>query len=135
MNNRAFIVGSIFGGIIATIVVGNVLSHCRSINTETTDSEPKETTDSEPKTDNTVSYSDAVNAIIGNTSMLSTLKQEIIGSMSVDMSEDIYKSIICIAQDENMLNAVKCNTIIDICDRFREKNMVYNEKGCDTYVN
>lgn len=126
MNNRAFVVGSIFGGIIATIVVGNVLSHNRNTDNETTDSEPK--------TDNTVSYSDAVNAIIGNTSMLSTVKQEIIGSMSVDMSEDIYKSIICIAQDENMLNAVKRNTIIDICDRFREKNMAYNEKGCDTYV-
>ena len=126
-NNRGFIVGSIFGGIIATIVVGNVLSHCSSINTKTTDSEPK--------SDDTVSYSDAVNAIIGNTSMLSNVKKEIIGSMSVDMSEDIYKSIICIAQDENMLNAVKRNTIIDICDRFREKNMAYNEKGCDTYVN
>ena len=119
-NNRGFIVGSIFGGIIATIVVGNVLSHSRSINAETTDSEPK--------TDDTVSYSDAVNAIIGNTSMLSTVKQEIIGSMSVDMSEDIYKSIICIAQDENMLNTVKRNTIIDICDRFREKNKPYNER-------
>ena len=127
MNNRAFVVGSIFGGIIATIVVGNVLSHNRNTDNETTDSKPK--------TDNTVSYSDAVNAIIGNTSMLSTVKQEIIGSMSVDMSEDIYKSIICIAQEENMLNTVKRNTIIDICDRFREKNMVYNEKGCDTYVN
>ena len=120
MNNRAFIVGSIFGGIISTIVVGNVLSHCRSINTETTDSEPK--------TDDTVSYSDAVNAIIGNTSMLGTIKQEIIGSMSVDMSEDIYKSIICIAQDENMLNTVKRNTIINICNQFREKNKPYNER-------
>ena len=119
-NSRGFIVGSIFGGIIATIVVGNVLSHCRSINTETTDSEPK--------TDDTVSYSDAVNAIIGNTSMLSCVKQEIIGSMSVDMSEDIYKSIICIAQDENMLNVVKRNTIINICNRFREKNKPYSER-------
>ena len=120
MNNRAFVVGSIFGGIIATIVVGNVLSHRRNIDTETTDFEPK--------TDDAVSYSDAVNAIIGNTSMLGTVKQEIIGSMSVDMSEDIYKSIICIVQDENMLNAVKRNTIIDICDRFREKNKPYNER-------
>ena len=37
MNNRAFVVGSIFGGIIfggiiATIVVGNVLSHLREKN-------------------------------------------------------------------------------------------------------
>ena len=120
MNDRAFIVGSIFGGIIATIVVGNVLSHCRSINAETTDSEPK--------TDDTVSYSDAVNAIVSNPIMLSTVKQEIIGSMSVDMSEDIYKSIICIAQDENMLNAAKRNTIINICNRFREKNKPYNER-------
>ena len=119
-NNRGFIVGSIFGGIIATIVVGNVLSHNRNTG--------KETTDSEPKTDDTVSYSDAVNAIIGNTSMLSTVKQEIIGSMSVDMSEDIYKSIICIVQDENMLNAVKRNTILDICEKFREKNKPYNER-------
>ena len=119
-NNRGFIVGSIFGGIIATIVVGNVLSHCRSINTETTDSEPK--------SDDTVSYSDAVNAIVGNTNMLSTVKQEIIGSMNVDMSEDIYKSIVCIAQDENMLNAVKRNTILDICEKFREKNKPYNER-------
>ena len=120
MNDRAFIVGSIFGGIIATIVVGNMFSHCRSINAETTDSEPK--------TDETASYSDAVNAIVGNTSMLSNIKQEIIGSMSVDMSEDIYKSIICIAQDEGMLNAVKRNTILDICEKFREKNKPYNER-------
>ena len=120
MNDRAFIVGSIFGGIIATIVVGNVLSHCRSINAETTDSEPK--------TDDTASYSDAVNAIVGNASMLSAVKQEMIRAMSVDMSEDIYKSIICIAQDENMLNAVKRNTILDICEKFREKNKPYNER-------
>ena len=120
MNDRAFIVGSIFGGIIATIVVGNVLSHRRNIDTETTDSEPK--------TDDRTSYSDAVNAIVGNTSMLSAVKQEMIRAMSVDMSEDIYKSIICIAQDENMLNAVKRNTIIDICNRFREKNKPYNER-------
>ena len=120
MNNRAFIVGSIFGGIISTIVVGNVLSHCRSINTEATDSEPK--------TNNTVSYSDAVNAIVSNPVMLSTVKQEIIGAMSVDMSEDIYKSIICIARDENMLTAVKRNTILDICEKFREKNKPYNER-------
>ena len=120
MNNRAFVVGSIFGGIIATIVVGNVLSHNRNIKAETTDSEPRP--------NDTASYSDAVNAIIGNTSMLGTVKQEIIGSMSVDMSEDIYKSIICIARDENMLNAVKRNTILDICEKFREKNKPYNER-------
>ena len=120
MNNRAFVVGSIFGGIIATIVVGNVLSHRRNIDSETTDSEPK--------TDDHASYSDAVNAIVSNTKMLGTVKQEIISSMSVDMSEDIYKSIICIAQDENMLNAVKRNTILDICEKFREKNKPYNER-------
>lgn len=120
MNNRAFVVGSIFGGIIATIVVGNVLSHNRNTDNETTDSEPK--------TDNTVSYSDAVNAIIGNTSMLSTVKQEIIGSMSTDMSEDIYKAIVCIAQDEHMLNAVKRDTVLKICEQFREKNKPYNER-------
>ena len=120
MNNKAFVVGSIFGGIIATIVVGNVLSHRRNIEAETTNSEPE--------TDDAVSYSDAVNAIIGNTNMLSTVKQEIIGAMSVDMGEDIYKSIICIVKDENMLNAVKCNTILDICDQFREKNKPYNER-------
>ena len=119
-NNKAFIVGSIFGGIIATIVVGNVLSHNRNIEAETTDSEPK--------TDDTVSYSDAVNAIVSNPIMLSTVKQEIIGAMSVDMGEDIYKSIICIAQDEGMLNAVKRNTILDICEKFREKNKSYNER-------
>ena len=113
-NNRGFIVGSIFGGIIATIVVGNALSHCRSINTETTDSEPK--------TDDTVSYSDAVNAIVGNATMLGTVKQEIISSMSVDMSEDIYKSINCIAQDENMLNTVKRNTIIEKKKKKKKKN-------------
>ena len=124
MNNKAFIVGSIFGGIIATIVVGNVLSHNRSIEAETTDSEPK--------TDDAVSYSDAVKAIVSNAQMLGTVKQEIISSMNVDMGEDIYKSIICIAQDENMLNAVKRNTILDICDQFREKNKGYSEKGCDT---
>ena len=120
MNNRAFVVGSIFGGIIATIVVGNVLSHNRNTNNEITDSEPK--------TDNRASYSDAVNAIIGNTNMLGTVKQEIISSMSVDMNEDIYKSIICIVQDKNMLNAVKRNTILDICEKFREKNKPYNER-------
>lgn len=124
MNNRAFIVGSIFGGIIATIVVGNVISHNRNIEVETTDSEPK--------TDDTVSYSDAVKAIISNVQMLGTVKQEIIGAMSVDMGEDIYKSIVCIAQDENMLNVVKRDTILDICDQFREKNKGYSEKGCDT---
>ena len=120
MNNRAFVVGSIFGGIIATIVVGNILSHNRNIDNEAIDSETK--------TDDTVSYSDAVNAIIGNTSMLGTVKQEIISSMNVDMGEDIYKSIICIAQDEGMLNAVKRNTILDICEKFREKNKPYNER-------
>ena len=120
MNNKAFIVGSIFGGIIATIVVGNVLSHNRNIEAETTDSEPK--------TDDAVSYSDAVKAIVSNAQMLGTVKQEIIGAMSVDMGEDIYKSIICIAQDENMLNAVKRNTILDICDQVREKNKPYNER-------
>ena len=120
MNNRAFVVGSIFGGIIATIVVGNVLSHNRNTDNETTDSEPK--------TDNRASYSDAVNAIVSNTKMLGTVKQEIISSMSVDMSEDIYKSIICVARDENMLNAVKRNTILDICEKFREKNKPYNER-------
>ena len=119
-NNRAFVVGSIFGGIIATIVVGNTLSHRRITDNETTDSKPK--------TDDTVSYSDAVNAIVSNTKMLGTVKQEIISSMSVDMNEDIYKSIICIVQDENMLNAVKRNTILDICDQFREKNKPYNER-------
>ena len=72
-NNRGFIVGSIFGGIIATIVVGNVLSHRRSINTETTDSEPK--------SDDTVSYSDA-----------------------------------------------ERDTILSICEQFREKNKPYNER-------
>ena len=120
MNNRAFVVGSIFGGIIATVVVGNVLSHNRNTDNETTDSEPK--------TDDHASYSDAVNAIVSNTNMLGTVKLEIIGSMSVDMSEDIYKSIICIARDENMLNAVKRNTILDICEKFREKNKPYNER-------
>ena len=120
MNNRAFVAGSIFGGIIATIVVGNVLSHRRNTDNEATDSEPK--------TNNTVSYSDAVNAIVSNPIMLSTVKQEMIGAMSVDMGEDIYKSIISIVQDENMLNAVKRNTILDICDQFREKNKPYNER-------
>ena len=118
-NNRGFIVGSIFGGIIATIVVGNVLSHCRSINTETTDSEPK--------TDDRTSYSDAVNAIM-NTEMLSTWKQEMINAISTDMSEDIYNPIICIAQDEHMLNAVKRDTVLKICEQFREKNKPYNER-------
>ena len=119
-NNRAFVVGSIFGGIIATIVVGNVLSHNRNIEAETTGSEPE--------TDDAVSYSDAVNAIVGITNMLGTVKQEIISSMNVDMGEDIYKSIICIAQDEGMLNVVKRDTILDICEKFREKNKPYNER-------
>ena len=73
MNNKAFIVGSIFGGIIATIVVGNVLSHNRITDNETTDSEPK--------TDDTVSYSDA-----------------------------------------------ERDTILSICEQFREKNKPYNER-------
>ena len=74
MNNRAaFIVGSIFGGIIATIVVGNVLSHRRNIDIDAT--EP------EPKTDGTVSYSDA-----------------------------------------------ERDTILSICEQFREKNKPYNER-------
>ena len=120
MNNRAFVVGSIFGGIIATIVVGNVLSHNRNTDNETTDFEPK--------TDDHASYSDAVNAIVSNPIMLSTVKQELIGAMSVDINKNIYKSIVCIVQDENMLNAVKRNTILDICDQFREKNKPYNER-------
>ena len=124
-NNRGFIVGSIFGGIIATIVVGNVLSHCRSINTETTDSEPK--------TDDRTSYSDAVNAITSS-GMVGIIKEEMICAMPIDMSSAVYKSIICVVQDENMLNAVKRNTILNICDQFREKNKGYSEKGCDTYV-
>lgn len=127
MNNRAFVVGSIFGGIIATIVVGNIFSHRRNIEAETTDSEPK--------TDDTVSYSDAVNAIVGNTIMLSKTKQEMIEAMSIDMGEDIYKTIVRIAQDENILNSVKRDMILSICEKFREKNKHSNEKGCDTYVN
>ena len=119
MNNRAFVVGSIFGGIIATIVVGNVLSHRRNTDNEETDFEPK--------TDDHTSYSDAVNAIT-NTEMLSTWKQEMINAISTDMSEDIYKAIICIVQDEHMLNAVKRNTILGICEKFREKNKPYNER-------
>ena len=118
-NNKGFIVGSIFGGIIATIVVGNVLSHNRNTNNETTDSEPK--------TDDRTSYSDAVNAIM-NTEMLSTWKQEMINAISTDMSEDIYKAIVCIAQDEHMLNAVKRDTVTKICEQFREKNKPYNER-------
>lgn len=119
MNNRAFVVGSIFGGIIATIMVGNVLSHSRNT--------VNETTDSEPKTDDRTSYSDAVNAIT-NTEMLSTWTQEIIEAMSIDMDEDIYESIVCIARDEHMLNAVKRDTILSICKQFREKNKPYNER-------
>lgn len=119
MNNRAFVVGSIFGGIIATIVVGNVLSHNRNTDNETTDSEPK--------TDDRTSYSDAVNAIM-NTEMLSRWKQETINAISTDMSEDIYKAIVCIAQDEHMLNAVKRDTVLKICEQFREKNKPYNER-------
>lgn len=122
MNNKAFIVGSIFGGIIATIVVGNVLSHNRNIEMVA------ETTDSEPKTDDVVSYSDAVNAIVSNTNMLSTVKQEIIKAMRIDMGEDIYKTIICIAQDEHMLNVIKRDTILSICEQFREKNKPSNER-------
>lgn len=119
MNNRAFVVGSIFGGIVATIVVGNVLSHNRNTGNETTDSEPK--------TDDHTSYSDVVNAIM-NTEMLSTWKQEMINAISTDMSEDIYKAIVCIAQDEHMLNAVKRDTVLKICKQFREKNKPYNER-------
>ena len=119
MNNRAFVVGSIFGGIIATIVVGNVLSHNRNTDNETTDSEPK--------TDDRTSYSDAVNAIT-NTEMLSTWKQEMINAISTNMSEDIYKAIVYIAQDEHMLNAVKRDTVLKICEQFREKNKPYNER-------
>ena len=72
-NNRAFVVGSIFGAIIATIVVGNVLSHRRNTDNETTEFEPK--------TDGTVSYSDA-----------------------------------------------ERDTILSICEQFREKNKPYNER-------
>ena len=72
-NNRAFVVGSIFGAIIATIVVGNVLSHRRNTDNETTESEPK--------TDGTVPYSDA-----------------------------------------------ERDTILSICEQFREKNKPSNER-------
>lgn len=119
MNNRAFVVGSIFGGIIATIVVGNVLSHNRNTDNKTTDFEPK--------TDDTVSYSDAVNAIT-NSGMVGMVKEEMIIAMPTDMSEDIYKSIVCVAGDETMLNVSKRNTILTICKQFREKNKPYNER-------
>lgn len=120
MNNKAFIVGSIFGGIIATIVVGNVLSHNRNIEAETTDSEPK--------TDDAVSYSDAVKAIVSNAQMLSSSKQELIEAMSIDMDADIYEAIVCVAQDNCMLNKIKHDTILQICKQFREKNKPYNER-------
>ena len=120
MNNKAFIVGSIFGGIIATIVVGNVLSHNRNIEAKTTDSEPK--------TDDTVSYSDAVNAIVSNAQMLSSSKQELIEAISIDMDADIYEAIVCVAQDNCTLNKIKHDTILQICKQFREKNKPYNER-------
>ena len=119
MNNRAFVVGSIFGGIIATIVVGNVLSHNRSIDVETTDSEPK--------TDDTVSYSDAVNAIVSS-GMFGLVKEEMICAMPIDMSSAVYKSIICVVQDEKMLSASKRDIVLKICEQFREKNKPYNER-------
>ena len=119
MNNKAFIVGSIFGGIIATIVVGNVLSHCRNTDNETTDSEPK--------MDDAVSYSDAVNAITSS-GMVGIVKEEMICAMPIDMSSAVYKSIICVVQDEKMLSASKRATVLKICEQFREKNKPYNER-------
>lgn len=118
-NNRAFVIGSIFGGIIATIVVGNILSHYRNTGNETTDSEPK--------TDDTVSYSDAVKAIT-SIGMVGMVKEEMIDAMPIDMSSDAYKSIVCVVQDENMPNASKRATVLKICERFREKNKPSNER-------
>ena len=118
-NNRAFVVGSIFGGIIATIVVGNVLSHSRNTDNKTTDSEPK--------TDDTVSYSDAVNAIVSS-GMVGMVKEEMICAMPIDMSSAVYKSIVCVVRDEKMLSASKRDTVLKICEQFREKNKPSNER-------
>ena len=119
MNNRAFVVGSIFGGIIATIVVGNVLSHNRNTDNETTDSEPK--------TDDHASYSDAVNAIVSS-GMVGMVKEEMICAMPIDMSSAVYKSIVCVVRDEKMLSASKRDTVLKICEQFREKNKPSNER-------
>ena len=120
MTNKKHIIGGIFWGCIAAIVVGNLVTNRKTANITSDHHEPESSEDS-------VSYSDAVAAII-NSDMLSAYKQQIISSLDTNMSKDIYKSIICIAADSDMLGVNRCSVIREICERYREKNIGYNER-------
>lgn len=120
MTNKKHIISGIFWGCIAAIVVGNLVTNHKAANISSNHHEPESSKDS-------VSYSEAVAAIM-KSDMLSAYKQQIISFLGTNMSEDIYKSIICIAADSRMLGANKRDTIQKICEQYREKNMSYNER-------
>lgn len=125
MTNKKHIIGGIFWGCIAAIVVGNLVT-----NRKTTCGNPDTasiTPDRHESNKDPISYGDAVAAIM-HSDMLSTYKQQSISFLDTNMSEDIYKSVICIAADSHMLGSNRRDTIRKICERYREKNMDYNER-------
>lgn len=120
MANKKYMIGGILWGCIAAIVVGNLVTNRKTANIMSDHHEPESSEDS-------VSYSDAVTAIM-HSDMLSTYKQQIISFLDTNMSEDIYKSVICIAADSHMLGSNRRDTIRKICEQHREKNIGYNER-------
>ena len=125
MTNKKHIIGGIFWGCIAAIVVGNLVTNRKTTcgNSDTASITPDR---HEPNKD-PISYGDAVAAVV-NSDMLSAYKQQIISFLDNNMSEDIYKAIICIATDSSMLSSNRCYTIRKICEQHREKNISYNER-------
>lgn len=121
MTNKKYIIGGIFWGCIAAIVVGNLITNHKAANAENA------ITESENTHIDSVSYSDAVTAIM-NSDMYGLIKQQTIALLGTDMGEDVYKSIIRVAEDKEMLAAYKRDTIRQICERYREKNIGYNER-------
>lgn len=126
MTNKKYMIGGIFCGCIAAIVVGNLVTNRKTANITSDHHEPESSEDSVSSNDS-VSYSDAVIAIM-HSDMLSTYKQQIISFLDTNMSEDIYKSVICIAADSHMLGSNRRDTIRKICEQHREKNIGYNER-------
>lgn len=127
MTNKKHIISGIFWGCMAAIVVGNLVTNRKTTcsNPDTASIAPER---HEPESSkDSVSYSDAVTAIM-HSDMLSTYKQQIISFLDTNMSEDIYKSVICIAADSHMLGSNRRDTIRKICEQHREKNIGYNER-------
>lgn len=125
MANKKHIICGIFWGCMAAIVVGNLVINRKTTcgNSDTASITP----DRHELSNDSVSYSDAVTAIM-HSDMLSTYKQQSISFLGTNMSEDIYKSVICIAADSHMLGSNRRDTIRKICERYREKNIGYNER-------